>query len=327
MVPKHYDLSVIVVNWNGEDFLQDCLFALFRESSSLDLEIIVVDNASSDNSVMMVKKSFPTVKLIENSQNLGFSRANNQALEVAEAPYCLLLNSDVFVQKGVLEECLRVFKEKEKDGVGALGVRMVGPDGRSQQEDFYRKTPSWWQILFFYLSFDFVFLRIGWLRKLFWTSARDGSGPVDQIPGAFLLTSRRVIDLVGVLDERFFIFFEDADWGLRVRQQGLVNFFYAPVKVVHIGSASFAKAGSLISMRQFFRSLLLFWEKHHGFRARRMLQFLFLLDSLFLILIGLLLLPGACLVGKKESIVSRIVGRWQFIRQVLFSSQVKILPG
>ncbi len=319
---SNYDLTIVIVNWNTRDLLEQCLSQVYRHADTLQLQVIVIDNHSSDDSVDLVQKQFPQVELIKNADNLGYAKANNMGLRQAQAEFVLLLNSDVMIGEIVLSACLGEMQTRPK--VGMLGVQLVGPDGKSQNTAFYRRTPSLLQFLCFYLSFDSVALRMPGLVRRLWASETRQSGVVDQIPGAFLLTRKTVLAQVGLLDERFFIFFEDVDWGVRNRQAGYVNYYAAEHTVTHVGSASFAKWGSDKTMRQFYRSLVIYVHKHWGLLADALVRGLLLLDSLCLIAGGWIWFAFSR--GKPtDPLRAKIVSRWQMILQVVFGTQDRLL--
>ena len=316
------DISVIIVNWNTAELLNKCLQSLYATAGALQLDILVVDNASQDNSVQLVKDVYPQVQVIENTDNLGFARANNQGLAMSRAPYVLFLNSDVFVGDSTLRSAYDFLKEHAE--VGVVGPMMRGVGGESQMEAFYRRYPSWMQLFLFYLSFDWLFLRVPRLRKRYWSDVPAGGGVVDQVPGAFLFTRREVLDRIGGLDERFFIFFEDVDWCRRCSLAGWQNYYLAELQVTHVGSASFAQWGSLHTMRQFYRSLLLYWEKYFGAANLLLVRCLLTVDSILLILFGIVLLP-LDFIRPVLRIREKIHSRWTFITRVLFSKETRVL--
>ncbi len=231
------DLSIVIVNWNTRVLLRQCLASIKEDVGALHVELIVVDNASRDDSVDMVWREFPDVRLLVNARNVGFARANNQAMRVAHGRYVMLLNSDTIVRLGALPAMVRYM-----DGhpaVGALGPRLLNGDGTVQPSahpfpDVARDTlriagASTWSLL----------------RRL---SRRPSSGaaapasartgPVDWLVGACLVVRREAIEGAGVLDEGYFFGNEEVDLALRLRQQGWRNVYLDEAEVVHLGSQS-----------------------------------------------------------------------------------------
>ncbi len=256
------NLSVVIVNWNTAPLLLRCLESLYQTLRG-DFEIFVVDNASADGSAAAVKAKFPGVRLIENAQNAGFARACNQGLRLSTGAYLWLLNPDTAVRPGAagrLIDFLRAHPE-----AGAVGPKLLNPDGSDQRRGYYRKFPSLLQVLLFYTLLRKFSLRIGFLRRRFWEHTdMNATCEVDQIPGASLLMRREVLDSPGLLDERIFLFFEDVDFCYRLKKAGWRLYYYPQAEIVHQGGASFESADRAAVMGRFYESMLYFFGKHHG---------------------------------------------------------------
>jgi len=151
-----HNLSIIIVNWNTKDLLRNCLFSIYKERKSISLEIFVVDNASSDGSSEMVKREFPLVKLIRNKKNVGFARANNQAIKESKGKYILLLNTDTVILNGALDKMVK-FMDTHSD-VGVCGPKLLNEDGSLQA--YYYAFPTLWNQLFLFLGFHRIFPEI-----------------------------------------------------------------------------------------------------------------------------------------------------------------------
>lgn len=209
---------IIIVNWNGKEVLQRCLTTLFAYTSYPDYHVVVVDNASKDGSVEMVKEEFPAAKLIENEENLGFSKANNQGIRHAMrngAKYVLLLNNDIEIAgREWLTEMLNLL---ESDGkIGIVGCKLVYPSGLIQHAGGV-------------ITVDSVYNRGDGEKD---EGQYDTVRPVDFITGAVLLIKTEVIKKIGLLDEAFSpIYYEDADWCMRARFYGY-KVMYSPVPVL-----------------------------------------------------------------------------------------------
>ena len=231
------DLSVIIVNWNTREMLREVLTSTFAGHRDLTLQVIVIDNASTDASAEMVAKDFPLVLLIRNDANRGFAAANNQGFEVATGRHILLLNSDTIVLSEVLPASVRYLDAHPQ--VGAMGCRVLNTDGTMQ------RTCSMWP------GFLNLALLTSGLWKLSWPRflgryqmtdwQRDSEREVEVISGCYLMLRREVLVQVGPLDESFFFFGEETDWCRRMRDAGW-ELRFAPVgEIVHHGSASVRK--------------------------------------------------------------------------------------
>ena len=250
-------VSVVVVSFNARPYLVRCLASLAAHVT-LPLQIIVVDNASEDGSVEAVRSAHPAVEVIQNPANLGFAAACNRGLREARAPYCLLLNSDAEVCAGSLEGLTAVLDERAD--VGIVGPRTVEPDGTPQVSFGPDLTPlsEWRQRRRVRALRD---RRPGAVREVEALCARE-QHPV-WVSGACLLARRSALEAVGGLDERFFLYEEDVDLCLRVRQAGW-RIFYTPRAVVmhHLGRSM--ETIPARSRLEYDRSHVLFYAKHRG---------------------------------------------------------------
>ncbi len=261
---KKPKLSVIILSWNTQKLLLACLKSVFasQKKASFALEVIVVDNASSDQSVSLVKKRFPRVKLVVNRQNLGFARGNNQGAQKATGEYLLFLNSDTLVLPGALAALLAPLL---KNDFAAVSPQLFLPSGRPQI-DYYLRFPNLWQLLFYHFPPFRPLVTKTFLRFLIANRVFLRPFPVDQLPGAALMVSRRVWFKVGGFDEAFTFFYEDVDWSWRAALLGFRRGVVPGAKIVHYGGASWQQkktAGPLLFYRQFFGSLLLFVRKNY----------------------------------------------------------------
>ena len=244
-------LLVLIVSWNTRDLLRDCLQSL-QPGAHPDWDVLVVDNASADDSVAMVRSTFPTVRLIENAVNVGYARANNQGLRTSTAPYALLLNSDTRATPEAIEE-LVAFLDAHPDA-GAVSPRLLRADGTAQPFAF-GGDPTLGYLL-----------RRGARRLLSgrylhdWAIAETRC--VDWVSGACLLVRRTAIEQVGMLDENFFMYFEDNDWCLRLRRAGWKTYYHPAAAIVHLGGQSLARNPQAQSAYE--TSLRYFYRKHYG---------------------------------------------------------------
>ena len=257
------DVSVVIVNCNTENLFVEFFSALEASRGTLTLQIIVVDNASRDSSVDTLRKEYPNIQLIENHANVGFGRANNQALPWIQGRYTLLLNPDAFVAPETLQKTVEFMDTHP--GCGVLGVKLVGRDGTLQPSCRYFPTP--WNIFL---------ARTGLARfspgtQLVDEMSRDHASvrQCDWVPGCYYLVRREVIEHVGLFDPRYFLYYEEVDHCFRVRQAGWSVTYYPLTQVTHIGGESAATegppthGGQQISTLQ-IESQLLYFRKHYG---------------------------------------------------------------
>jgi len=257
-------ISVIVVSWNGREYLRDCLQSIRQTRASSVHEVIVVDNASADGSPEMVAAEFPEVRLLRMEQNLGFARANNLAFEQATGSHLALVNSDVVVHPGCLQE-LAAFLD-DHDDVGMVGPRIIGGDGQLQRT--CRCLPSVWNSLCRAVALDRLFPRYpmfsSYEMRYF---GHDRVAEVEVLSGCFCMVRRKAIDEVGGLDERFFFYAEDFDWCKRFVEAGWRVTFDPRATATHFGGGSTSQAPVRYSI-EILRANLKYWQKHHGTLGR-----------------------------------------------------------
>jgi GT2 family glycosyltransferase len=258
-------VTAVIVSFNTRDHLLRCVASL-EEHARLPMEIVIVDNGSADGSADAVRAAHPAARVIENHANLGFAAACNRGLREARAPYCLLLNSDAQVCPGAVLALVAVLDERPE--VGIVGPRTVGPDGGPQVSFGPDLTPvsEWRQRRLVLALRD---RRPSALREVEALSAREQEPA--WVSGACLLARKSALDAVGGFDERFFLYEEDADLCLRVRQEGW-RVLYTPRAVVmhHLGQ-SMEKAPAL-SKREYDRSHIRYYAKHRGPGAMAVLR-------------------------------------------------------
>lgn len=266
------DLSICIVNWNTRDPLIQCLTSVVQGTQRVDYEIVIVDNASTDGSVLAVQEGFPQVKLIVNSSNLGFAKAANQAITENNGRYVLLLNPDTRPVNNAIGKMVE-FMNRHPDA-GAMGPRLVLPDGSPQPYSF-GCDPTLGYLLRRGLN---LLLRKGYLHDWGAEEIRE----VDWVSGASLMLRRRALEETGLLDENFFLYFEDNDLCLRLRQKGWRIYFNPQINVLHWGGRSLAQNEK--AQKEYFYSLLYFYNKHYG---KLRTAILFILLSLYRWLVGL----------------------------------------
>ncbi|SET21539.1 hypothetical protein SAMN05660297_01698 [Natronincola peptidivorans] len=255
------DLSIIIINYNTKELTKQTLQSIFDKKYDFTYEVFVVDNASIDDSVDMIKTEFPQVKLVENSENLGFSKANNLAIKASTGRLILLLNSDTLVLEDCLEKCV-VYMENHET-IGALGCKVMLSNGMLDHA-CKRGFPTPDAALYYMLKLD----------KLFPDSRRFGQydltylcenemNEVDVLTGAFMMVRREVIDEVDLLDENFFMYGEDIDWCYRIKRAGWRIVYYPEAKIIHYKGGSNKKKKTKI-VYEFHRAMYLFYKKHYN---------------------------------------------------------------
>ncbi|HOY90630.1 MAG TPA: glycosyltransferase, partial [Bacteroidales bacterium] len=264
-------LSVIIVNYNVKHFIEQCLLSVYDALDGIDGEVIVVDNNSVDGSVAMIKERFPQTILIANNENLGFSKANNQALQIAKGKYILLLNPDTIVEKDTFAKTI-AFMEEHPDA-GALGVKLVNGKGQYLPES-KRGIPTPWVsfckmsnlIKLFPHSKIFAKYYMGHLNP-------DEINEVEILSGAFMLIRKDVLDQIGFLDESFFMYGEDIDLSYRILQAGYKNYYYPQTRIIHYKGES-TKKGSINYIYNFYNAMLIFAQKHFYSKGANWMKFL-----------------------------------------------------
>src|SRR4051812_25708883 len=252
--------SVIIVSWNAKAFLLKCLQSVLSQGPAGAIEVIVVDNASSDGSPEAVKAQFPTVHLICNTGNYGFAKANNIGIAASTGEYLFLINSDVVVSPGCFDRITRHMDSQPQ--IGMLGPKIFGSDGRIQRSCM--GYPSLANALSRALALDSLFpasKAFGGQLMTFW--AHDQTRSVDVINGCFWTVRRPAMEQVGLLDESFFIYGEDIDWCRRFRNGRWDVVFYADADALHYGGASSANAPVRFYL-EMQRANYQYWVKHHS---------------------------------------------------------------
>ena len=252
-------LSVIIVNYNVKYFLEQCLHSVFKAAEKISSEIIVVDNDSVDGSCQMIEERFPEVKLISNKENLGFSKANNQAIRISSGEYILLLNPDTVVEE---DSFLKIagFMDQTPDA-GGLGVKMIDGKGRFLPES-KRGLPTpevaFWKMFGFSRLFPhskrFNRYHLGYLGN-------DQVHEIDVLSGAFMLLRRETLDKVGLLDEDYFMYGEDIDLSYRIVLGGYKNYYFPETTIIHYKGES-TKKGSVNYVKVFYSAMIIFARKH-----------------------------------------------------------------
>ncbi|MDX9883798.1 MAG: glycosyltransferase family 2 protein [Prolixibacteraceae bacterium] len=277
-------LSVVIVNYNVKHFLEQCLHAALKASENIGTEIFVVDNHSVDGSCTMVREKFPQVILIENQQNAGFSKANNQAIRRAKGEYVLLLNPDTVVEEHSFEKICAFMDEHPE--AGGLGVKMIDGKGRFLPES-KRGLPTpkvaFYKIFglsaLFPRSKEFSRYHLGHLDE-------NQTHEVEILAGAFMLLRKKALDEVGLLDEDYFMYGEDIDLSYRLVLGGYKNYYFAGTTIIHYKGES-TKKSSINYVRMFYNAMIIFAQKHFSKGNAKMYRFLIRLAIYFRALLAL----------------------------------------
>lgn len=254
------ELSVIIVNWNTKELLSRCLSLVYDTVTNLECEVFVVDNASQDGSAAMVRRFFPQTRLLENEENVGFARANNQAIKESRGRYILLLNSDTFVMEGTIERMVAFMDAHPEAGVA--GCRLYYPNGKLQLS--CTSFPTLATEFYLLTSLDRLFPRNPVLGR-YWMTYWDFSSvrEVDVVLGAFIIVRSQAMEEVGLLDESFFMYSEELDWCYRFKEKGWKIYYMPYAEAIHIGGASTEKVKAEMIL-ELYRSRVAFFRKHYG---------------------------------------------------------------
>ena len=279
-------LTVIIVNWNAREFLERCLKTVFASRFNGDFEVIVVDNHSSDNSVGFIRENYPQVRVIANRDNVGFARGNNQAIRESRGDYILLLNPDTEIEPDTLQVMVDFMNERPECGMA--GCKVLDHDGTLQLA--CRRTIP---------TLSDAFFKLAGFSRLLAHSPRfsrynltylpsDQVTPVDAVSGSFIMTRKEVVEKIGLLDERFFMYGEDLDWCWRARQSGYQNYYVPETSIIHYHGQS-SKKRPVRTAYYFYQAMYLFYCKHTAprwawplVRAAALLAFLLALPKTIL---------------------------------------------
>jgi len=253
-------ISIIIVSWNVRRELLECLRSIEENRPFHSFEIIIIDNASTDGTVDAIKRDFPEVKLIINTENRGFAVANNQGVEKAQGEYILFLNPDTIVHPHSLDGLIK-FMDDNKD-VGACGPKLLNRDGTPQRS--VRRFPSFRGALHRHTAFRFLGIFNGQYRKWAMKDLNyNRQIDVDQVMGAALMIRKSLIEQIGPMDEGFFMYYEEVDLCYRIKQAGWRITYVPEVEITHLGGRSTGQipAGKRIMA---MTSLIRFFKKHRG---------------------------------------------------------------
>jgi len=252
------DLAVVIVSWNVKEFLQKNIERLSESQGVISAELVVVDNASSDGTAQMVRDQFPDVRLISNNQNLGFAKANNQGISVSHARHVLLLNPDMAVELDALQKTVDYLDAHPDAGV--MGGSLSKSDGSVNPS--VRRFPDVWSQLFIILKIAHFFPRIN-RRYLFSDFNYDVEQQVDTVRGSYFAINGKLLEQIGGLDERYFLWFEEVDYCRQAKKNGWKVMFVPWIHAVDFVGKSFSQNKRFLAQKRFTRSLIQYIRKWH----------------------------------------------------------------
>jgi len=277
------DVSIILVSYNTKDLTRDCIKSVYEKTQGVSYEIWVIDNASTDGSVEMVKEEFPGVKLIESKENLGFGRANNLAIRQSTAKYCFLLNTDTILLNNAVQILFDFMEKPENFNVGACGGQLFNKDMTKQWsvgefdslEKLHKKSIG---IDFNKIKYKYKDL---YCRKVSKNNERiihTYGGDVDYIIGADLMLRKSALNQIGFFDERFFMFGEEAELQFRLKKNGFKIKFVPESQILHYGGASAYNLNSSLDVQKMvLTSTILFFKLAYGDEAAKKAKFYYII--------------------------------------------------
>lgn len=260
------DVSVIIVSFNTIEVTKIALSHLYNSLHNYGLKVIVIDNASNDHSVDILRGEYPDIMIIENNKNVGFGRANNQALPYINSRHILLLNTDAFVEPDTIAKTVQYMDANPQCGI--LGVKLSGQDGTLQPSCRYFPTP--WNIFLKRTGLQRIFRQARLVDDMSWDHASVRE--CDWVPGCYFLIRKEVIDQVGLFDPRYFLYYEEIDFCFSAKKAGWNVTFFPETSVVHLGGESAKSEGEITSSGRQLEALnieseLLYFRKNHGLIA------------------------------------------------------------
>ena len=264
-------LSIVIVNYNVAYFLEQCLHSVARAIEGIESEVWVVDNASVDASVSMVREKFPWVKLMESKDNVGFSRGNNLAIKECIGEYVLLLNPDTVVEEDTFLKCIAYMDAHPE--VGGLGVKMLDGNGHFLPES-KRALPTPEVSLYKIIGLSSLFPRSERFAKYYLGHlSNDEIHSIEILSGAYMFLRKKALDEVGLLDETFFMYGEDIDLSYRLIKGGYKNVYFPETRIIHYKGES-TKKGSINYVLVFYQAMIIFANKHFSARNAKLYHYL-----------------------------------------------------
>ncbi len=302
------ELSIIIVNYNVKEFLKNLIDSINKASQNLNVEIIVIDNASDDGSVEMIKEKFNQIILIENKTNVGFGKANNQGLRIAKGKYILLLNPDTLVAEDTFTKMIEFFESHSESGMA--GCKILNPDGTLQLA-CRRSFPGPWTAFTKVTGLSTLFPKSKLLARYNLTYLDENQTyEVDAISGSFMMMRKEVYDNVGGFDEQFFMYGEDLDLCYRIQKAGYKIYYVHTTQIIHYKGES-TKRSSLDETKIFYQAMHLFVKKHlsSSFIVEMILRFAIAVRTFF------------AFVGKSKLVIIGVVFDFIFFNLCLYFAE------
>lgn len=265
------NLSIITVSWNVKDKLRECIASVFEHRGNLEIEYCVVDNASRDGTVEMLAREFPQVRVIANTENKGFARANNQAISVSIGEFVLLLNPDMRVLPETLPRMVAWMRAHPR--VGVASAKLLDEQGHLNTEALPRRFPGFFDQAAIMLKVPHLFAGI--LDRYLWRDFdAEKEQKVDSVRGSFFMIRREVLEKLKGLDERYFIWFEEVDFCKQAWNAGFEVWYVPSVTCVDYIGQSFKQQPGMWRQKQFTKSMVQYFEKWHPGAAALVLKLL-----------------------------------------------------
>lgn len=267
------NLSVIIVTFNSSPYIEACLCSLVERMRGVDHELIIVDNASKDETCPLIRLKFPQAALIENQTNIGFARANNMGLKRAKGDFILLINPDTYWKTGEMGKALQFLREHP--GIGGLGARLILKDGSWQKS--HGNFPTLLRELKEAFYLPRFFPQSKWFKGMFIYKERREPTAVDWVSCAFFLGRRNVMAEAGFFDERYFMYYEDVDLSKGIRERGKELYYYPGIEIVHFQGSP--------KVYDYGESPYLYFHKHFGLPFAKILRWILVLKFLLRLVI------------------------------------------
>lgn len=261
------NLTIVILNFNSGEYLSKCLDSIKNVEDEANITVIAIDNNSTDDSFIKARENFKEIKFVQNSENVGFSKGYNPTLKEVKGEYVLLLNPDCLLEKGVIKKTIQDMEDVVSNRkVGAVTCKIILPDGKIDLTA-HRGFPTPWASLLYALGNDSLYHLTDKLT--------NEIHEVDSITGAFFMTKKSILEEVGYLDERFFLYGEDIDLSMRIKNKGFKILYDPTIKITHYkGISSGLKKHSqeltaasaktkLKAMNSFYEAMILFYDKHY----------------------------------------------------------------
>ncbi|MBU0952213.1 MAG: glycosyltransferase family 2 protein [Elusimicrobia bacterium] len=305
------DISINIVNYNNIQFLQNCIKSIYENTKKINFSILIIDNFSSDNSIELIEKTFPTIKIIRNNKNIGFAKAQNTGFDKVDSRYILILNPDTLILDNSIEKMV-LFLDRNPEA-GIVGPIILNPDKSNQCTGI--TYPNNVNLLSETLFLDRFFPnnRIFGKHKKTFEPYRD-TKQVDYLQGSCLMIRKKVIEEIGIFDEDFFMYFEETDFCYRAKRKGWSITRLGDCSIIHFGGG---ETGYYDEFRllQYTRSLILFYKKHYSITAVLALKVILSLRNITRLILWLLI--GLTLRNRRKESKSRLKGYFKSFKLLL----------